>query len=510
MGSWASPSTADEPAGQYDSLSMASSSSDGSPSLWSRVLKGSLSSGKKRRSAAGNERRSPLPPMRNARSDPIDIAVNLEGHRHDNKFVKGVRRVIAQQRLLGRMRQFNSLPGAAPGIDTKRARYDALAERFHAPADVTAVEYNVDNMHIHRALDRESMLAFIRKPRPDADDTVRWINVDGLNWTILSELAETYNLHPLALEDMMHVPQRPKADFYDGCIYICILALWLRRHKYFRARLQGANMEGGESELHIADAGAAHSKSWGNFLKGEVAVQQCSMFLLEGHTLLTVFLADSRLVTGPILDELQLHRTLLCDSEDASFLMYRVIDVIVDHLAPIADEYNDILDDYEQQVMKDQPTASSTTVIYAQQRELVQLSRILSPVHSVISNLVSRDAQNDSMLSRLTAVYLNDTIDNIDTAAEVLLGLADESRDLRDLMFSLTAHRQSMATQTLAVMSSLFLPITFIAGVYGTNFETIPELSWHYGYVYFWVLCVFITVAFSAGLYKLGMFKQYN
>jgi hypothetical protein len=104
--------------------------------------------------------------MRNARSDPIDIAVDLEGHRHDNKFVKGVRRVIAQQRLLGRMRQFNSLPGAAPGIDTKRARYDALAERFHAPADVTAVEYNVDNMHIHRALDRESMLAFIRYTQP--------------------------------------------------------------------------------------------------------------------------------------------------------------------------------------------------------------------------------------------------------------------------------------------------------------------------------------------------------
>jgi hypothetical protein len=56
----------------------------------------------------------------------------------------------------------------------------------------------------------------LRKPRPDADDTVRWINVDGLNWTILSELAETYNLHPLALEDMMHVPQRPKADFYGA------------------------------------------------------------------------------------------------------------------------------------------------------------------------------------------------------------------------------------------------------------------------------------------------------
>lgn len=162
------------------------------------------------------------------------------------------------------------------------------------------------------------------------------------------------------------------------------------------------------------------------------------------------------------------------------------------------------------QVVCGKPTARSTSVIYAQQRELTQMSRMISPCHSLISNIVSRDAQNDSMLTRLTAVYLNDTIDHTDAASEVLLGLADECRDLISLIFNLTAHRQSMATQTLAVVSVIFLPITFIAGVYGTNFENTPEYKWEYGYPYFWALLIGVTIIFSLALYKVGLFKQYD
>lgn len=162
------------------------------------------------------------------------------------------------------------------------------------------------------------------------------------------------------------------------------------------------------------------------------------------------------------------------------------------------------------QVVGARSTARSTSVIYQKQRELTQLSRMLTPVHSLISNIVGRDAQNDSMLSRLTAVYLNDTIDHIDSAAEVLMGLADECRDLISLIFNLTAHRQSMATQTLAVVSVIFLPITFIAGVYGSNFEGVPEYKWAHGYAYFWALCVGVTITFSLALGKLGLLKQYE
>eukprot|EP00873_Tetraselmis_striata_P025817 jgi/Tetstr1/446081/TSEL_033682.t1 len=404
-------------------------------------------------------------------------------------------RIIAQNKLLREMR---SIPGASPGIDTKRSRYDELAQRFHAPCSVTAVEYNVEGVVVERELDRKGLLTFINAPRKEEDGTVRWMNVDGLNWGILSQLAAEYDLHPLALEDMLHVPQRPKADFYEGCMYMCLLTLCLRKH------------DAGGSQPASAEAEDEYTALWGRFLNGEVAVQQCSMFLLEGHTLLTVFLRDSRSVTGPIVAELQRQGTLLRESEDASFLMYRVIDVIVDHLGPISDEYNDVLDEYERQVVCGKPTARSTSVIYAQQRELTQMSRMISPCHSLISNIVSRDAQNDSMLTRLTAVYLNDTIDHTDAASEVLLGLADECRDLISLIFNLTAHRQSMATQTLAVVSVIFLPITFIAGVYGTNFENTPEYKWEYGYPYFWALLIGVTIIFSLALYKVGLFKQYD
>jgi hypothetical protein len=104
--------------------------------------------------------------MRNARSESTDAVLDLQENKNSTKLDTGDAErqdVLGHQRLLGRTRrESNSLPGAAPGIDTKRARYDALTERFHGTADVTAVDYNAEGTHIQRALDRESMRAFIR------------------------------------------------------------------------------------------------------------------------------------------------------------------------------------------------------------------------------------------------------------------------------------------------------------------------------------------------------------
>ena len=131
---------------------------------------------------------------------------------------------------------------------------------------------------------------------------------------------------------------------------------------------------------------------------------------------------------------------------------------------------------------------------------------MIAPLDTLLSNLRARDNQNSKMLTRLTAVYLNDVVDHVGTASEVVLGLSDECRDLISLIFNLTAHRQSIATQTLAVVSAVFLPITFLAGVYGVNFESVPEFKWAHGYSYFWALCFFVTALFSFVLKRMGIF----
>jgi len=233
------------------------------------------------------------------------------------------------------------------------------------------------------------------------------------------------------------------------------------------------------------------------------------MFLLnKGQTLITLFMGDSTFATGPLIGQIRGPGTQLRDCEDGSFLMYRVLDSIVDHLEPIVDEYDFMLDLFEEEVQMGRPTAKQTVLVYSLQRELINMHRKMHPLHAMVSNLASRDSQNEGMISKLSQVYLRDTIDHMESANEIFLGLSDECRDLISLTFNLTAHRQALSSQTLTVVSVIFLPISFLAGVYGTNFDIVPGLHWEYGYLYFWLLCIGITVAFALTLRKVGMFNS--
>ncbi|GIL52412.1 hypothetical protein Vafri_8291 [Volvox africanus] len=118
-------------------------------------------------------------------------------------------------------------PGAAPGIDPRRSKYHHLATKWCLPARITVVDYCAKDISIHAGLDGAGELsAFLSQPRePHAH--VRWIHVDGLNWEVIQALAFKFDLHPLALEDTVHVPQRIKADFYDSCLYVALIYLYL-------------------------------------------------------------------------------------------------------------------------------------------------------------------------------------------------------------------------------------------------------------------------------------------
>ncbi|GIL79615.1 hypothetical protein Vretifemale_8878 [Volvox reticuliferus] len=118
-------------------------------------------------------------------------------------------------------------PGAAPGIDPRRSKYHHLASKWCLPARITVVDYCAKDITIHSGLDGAGDLsAFLSQPRED-NGHVRWIHVDGLNWDVVQVLALKFDLHPLALEDTVHVPQRIKADFYDSCLYVALIYLYL-------------------------------------------------------------------------------------------------------------------------------------------------------------------------------------------------------------------------------------------------------------------------------------------
>ncbi|KAG2489960.1 hypothetical protein HYH03_011590 [Edaphochlamys debaryana] len=575
-------------------------------------------------------------------------------------------------------------PGAAPGIDPRRSQYQHLAAKWCLPVSVTMVDYDCRDVYIKSEEGAGGLADFLRQPRPRGS-RVRWIHVDGLNWEVIQMLALAYDLHPLALEDTVHVPQRIKADFYDSCLYVSLIYLYLaagsmdpidpapvartaRMPETPRASRDGsdsdfsrpymprtissarradaeaaaaaiaaaARLEAAASGLSdIERAGSSGTKiavqrtasnypgpshyplplqrgsvtlgsnqglptaaaaaeavaaaaaaatpglgtatpaaAWQSIAAARtgahrgraihVSAQQVSLFLLRGehqNTLITIFQSDGAAVTGPILAQLKEPRTLVREAEDASFLANLVIDTLVDHIFPVVGAYTEQLQQYEAEIMGGKiPSAASTRELHAMQRDLRRIDRTIAPLQAVVSNIVNRDSTRlgevreaggggaggggvgglagagDSFvsaaaiplspiavplspapsasvsggaaapfLSRLTRTYLGDVRDHVSTICEDLMSLSAECGDLIGLIFNLTTHQQSQSTQTLAVVSTIFLPITFLAGVYGMNFDDLPELHWAYGYGYFWTTSFLIVVVFVLAMWRAGM-----
>ncbi|KXZ55465.1 hypothetical protein GPECTOR_2g1014 [Gonium pectorale] len=532
------------------------------------------------------------------------------------KWRKTTERIIQTNRVHGAITEAleRHEPGAAPGIDPRRSIYQHLAAKWCLPATITVVDFDSKSLAVRSGLrGAEELMAVLSQPR-GRSARVRWIHVDGLNWEVIQLLALTFDLHPLALEDTVHVPQRIKADFYDCCLYMALIYLYLAPESaghgtghgsdtvsaasaisaaqagtrggggggggggipdiglrsaagsggegrpllsatissVERVRSQAACVPpgaaaGGGGRGGAAAAGAAAASSGGSPAGGaiHVSAQQVSLFLLRGehtNTLITVFQSDGSAVTRPILAQLQEPRTLVREAEDASFLANLVIDTLVDHIFPVVGAYREQLQRYEADVMGGElPSAASTRELHAMQRDLRRIDRTIAPLQAVVSNMVTRDAStvdaavaaggrrlsdadgtpltprsatahlalaSAPFLSRLTRTYLGDVRDHVATICEDLISLSTECGDLVGLIFNLTTHRQSQSTQTLAVVSTIFLPITFLAGVYGMNFDVLPELHWSYGYAYFWVASIAIVVLFMGAMLRAGLWSR--
>ncbi|KXS12365.1 hypothetical protein M427DRAFT_137268 [Gonapodya prolifera JEL478] len=227
----------------------------------------------------------------------------------------------------------------------------------------------------------------------------------------------------------------------------------------------------------------------------EITIEQMSFVLMKNGTLITFFNRASDLVTPPIYARLRQPQTLLRSSQDASFLVNSLIDDLVDHSLHVIDFYGSEVARMEIKVL-DEPKMRYTSG----QAELNLLKRTLSATQTVVSSLSTRAAvpggdqpAGFDLVTKLTRTYLSDVLDNCATCVENIDSLDRVAEDLINLIFNSLAFYQNQTMQTLTVANIIFLPLTFLAGVYGTNFDNIPELSWKFGYAYFWGLCLFVA-----------------
>jgi len=335
--------------------------------------------------------------------------------------------------------------GAAPGIES-----DPGVNTPPPPGAVRlrCVDYGPDRIETCRD-DEQALDTLFDRPRPDWA-TVRWINVDGLHPYVVNRFRERFGIHTLAAEDILHVPQRPKAERFED-------------HTIVIARM-----------MRIGE--------------GRLVAEQVSLLVREG--LLVTFQEAEGDVWDPIRQRLEDAGSKL-RQRDVSFLAYALLDAIVDHCFPLLEHYGDVLEQLEDQIVNLDPDDRRLRRVFGIKQELSHLRRVMWPTRELVDALSEREVYG---LSADARTYLRDVHEHTVQVVEILEAYRDNAASLADLHFNAVSTRMNEIMKVLTIMATLFIPITFLAGIYGMNFEYIPELDVRWAYPAFWGVCLTVTV----------------
>ena len=347
--------------------------------------------------------------------------------------------------------RMKSNPGAAPGLEHEDIiQLGGVAESVN----LSCTDYCPAEVQIQEIQD---VAGFLAHHRPEWS-RVRWINVEGLSdMKVIHALATKYELHPLAVEDLLHVTQRPKAEPYGG--------------------------EDGEllARLFIVARSAE--------LKDTVLTsEQISIFL--GHKTILTFCERSSDLWDPVRQRIQAKNSRL-RANDASFLMHSLLDAIVDRFFPILEAYSDLAEDLEREILES-PSRQSLTAIHQFKRDLLLLHRIAWPMREVVSSL---HREPHECLSEDTRIYMHDLYDHVIQIMDIIEILRENASDLTETYMSSASHRMNEIMKVLTVIGTIFIPLTFLAGVYGMNFHHFPELDKVWAYPAFWGICILVAGA---------------
>lgn len=289
--------------------------------------------------------------------------------------------------------------------------------------------------------------------------SVRWVNVSGLHPYIIKQFRDHYGFHTLTAEDVLHFPQRPRIEFFDDHVYVVSRMLQMLK-----------------SDSSDPSSPAA------------LDTEQVSMFVYD-HTLIT-FQERQGDVWEPIRDRLNVENSRIRKS-GTGYLLYALMDAAVDHGFPVLEKYGDILEDLEI-VTLEHPTPEVLHRIHSIKRELSLLRRIVWPLREVVDRLYREE---EGLVEEETKPYLRDVYEHTIQIVEIIESYREMASGLADLYMSAVSNRMNEIMKVLTIMASVFIPLTFVAGVYGMNFQHMPELAVEWAYPAVWATFIVLTVS---------------
>ncbi len=318
--------------------------------------------------------------------------------------------------------------------------------------------------------------------------SISWVDVQGLGHRdTLMELGKVFGLHMLTLEDIANVPQRPKIENYDNHL---LIVTHMMRLKYNQPRARTGTGPGA--------------------MTFRLITEQVS-FVLGKHYLLTVQEEPNYDTFDQVRDRIYSNRGLIRQKKE-DYLTYCILDTIIDAFFPILEQIGEYIELLENQVIQN-PTPKTLASIHQIKRDLLTLRRAIWPQREMLAAL-TRD--ESAFISPEVQVYLRDCYDHAAQVMDMVEIYRELAASLTDVYLSSVSNRMNEVMKTLTVISTIFIPLTFIAGIYGMNFNSkaspwnMPELDWYWGYPLVWALMIIIALALILFFWRRGWFRDFS
>ena len=321
-----------------------------------------------------------------------------------------------------------------------------------SPADtrVEGVNYSKDKFEKINFFKVKSFESFIKSK------CVTWINVEGKhNAGIIEKVCKGFNLHHLVVEDILSGNQRPKFEDYDDYVFI-VLRLF-----YTKGRRN--------------------------------AIESEQVSIVVGKNYVLSFQENHSNIFEDIIERIDSGKVKIRE-KGPDYLAYALIDVVVDNHYSIIEKVGEDIEALESDLLSN-PDSETIEEIYSFKQKMIMFSKSVWTLREALNEIM----KNESVISRQTKIYMRDIYDHASRIIDSIETYRDMVSGMIELYSTKSGHRMNEVMKTLTIIATIFIPLTFIAGLYGMNFKVMPELEWKYAY--FVVLFIMLGVAFGMTLY---------
>jgi len=274
--------------------------------------------------------------------------------------------------------------------------------------------------------------------------SITWINVNGLNHvTEIEKIGKHFELHPLVVEDIVNISQRPKIDEHDDYMFVVLKMLYYDDHQ-------------------------------------KIVSEQVSFILGKDYVL--TFQESEGDVFDEVRDRIRQAKGRVRTMQ-SDYLLYVLIDAIVDHYFSVIEILGDKIEDFESAIFSGDVDGDVSKEIQNLKREILRVRRAIFPLREIISRIEKHES---NLIQPKTITYFRDIYDHLIQVSENIDIYREMIWSLMDMYMTTISNKMNEVMKVLTIMASIFIPLTFIAGIYGMNFEYIPELQYKYSYFILW------------------------